>query len=240
MGYFSFRKTLTPFVKEYQEVAGNEMSDIIAYIENNLGLVESDVLGGYDLSTPTSIILEVETDAVSTIQDLKKPIPLRDEVSRDAYFPNPTIGDSYYNARLGGVREWYYGSFLGLWINSKLIRCLNSNSILLNRIVYIDGDDVYNGKEYATVDYPSNTSQKRRTFGVSVGSGLNNFISVATSGEYYVATNQTILAGEVIRSDDDGFALGFSGSTQGGIGYAIEDSGATVLGKVLIKIGWNT
>ena len=242
MARFSFRRVSDPSIKEYHDFAGSGMDNVIFYIENVLSLTESDVVGGYVLTPPnsTSIIIESEEDQLSTIQENKKPFPLLDENSRDLFFQNPTLGDSYYNARLGGLREWYYGSDFGLWLNTFLIPCQNSNLVSVNRIVFIDGDDVYNSKEYPTVEYPDGANERRRSFGITVQNGLNNFISVAKSGIYYVDTNQTILAGEIVRADTDGTALGFSSSTVGGVGYALEDSGASILGKVLVKIGYNT
>ena len=169
---------------------------------------------------------------------------LADEEARDLFYPEPRDRESYFNERLRLI-ETFYAEF-GLWLNENLIVVQNTVGIDVNRIVWSDDDNVIGSVQYIDVDYPTNNTERGLIYGVLIQNGTDDFASLSVRGVWYVEQGENINQHEFVRAKvsgsnaDVGKLQGRSGTSNGDLGRAIEDSGATAgkadRTKVLINI----
>jgi len=161
-----------------------------------------------------------------------------DEADRDTNYPSPTDLQQLYNQRTNSI-ETYYADF-ELWVsNDMIVMIRQSVSILVNRLIYIDGFFTVSLFDYSTVSYPKNSATEKGTIGVvtQIGKDLGGnraFIAVAHSNQYFVDFGESIAVGEWVEAkingseSDIGKARGLGSPQTGVVGKAVQNSGATI------------
>lgn len=190
-----------------------------------------------DLSSINSALNDLNANSTGVTRKLAK------EDIRDTVYPNPTNDNQYFNLRLNVIES--YHEDVGLWLNPHLIVVSNSNLLEEGRIAYVDGSEIVSSVEYPLVEYPTNANERSEARGVIIETNATTGLAtLAVSGQYFVEIGETISINEYVRAKtnganaDEGYAQGQSGISNGQIGWAIQNSGATT-GKtdfVLINI----
>jgi hypothetical protein len=210
-------------------VFNRDFTDITILGTNNLEIIREDFWDVFN-SLQNSNIININTQGIESIRE-GIPTNVADEEARDSLFPNPAEGLKVYNERLNLV-EKYYSEF-GLWLNAHLIVVQNTAGLDVARVVWSESESEVNSIQYINMDYPEINSDREDSYGALIQNGINDFSSMAVSGKWFIEHGETISINEYVRAktsgsnSDVGKLQGSSGTSNGIIGRAVEDSGAT-------------